>query len=77
MPKHVPEMVLDKGNYNIVDLLVKLNLASSKSQARRLVIEKAVKIDGKTINDPKANINIISNLVVQVGKRHFKKIKVK
>lgn len=77
MPERVPEIVLDKGDYNIIYLLVKLNLAPSKSQARRLVVEKAVKIDGKTINDLKANINVISNLVVQVGKRHFKKIKVK
>lgn len=77
MPERVPEMILDKGDYNIIDLLVKLNLAPSKGQSRRLVVERAVKIDGKIINDLKANINIISNLVVQVGKRHFKKIKVK
>lgn len=77
IPERVPEIVLDKSDYNIIDLLAKLNLAPSKSQARRLVIEKAVKIDGKTINDPKADINIVADLVVQVGKRHFKKIKVK
>ncbi len=77
IPERVPEIVLDKSDYNIIDLLAKLNLAPSKSQARRLVIEKAVKIDGRTINDPKADINIISDLVVQVGKRHFKKIRVK
>lgn len=77
IPERVPEMILDKGDYNIIDLLVKLNLAPSKGQSRRLVVERAVKIDGKIINDLKANINVISNLVVQVGKRHFKKIKVK
>ncbi|MDO8676294.1 MAG: tyrosine--tRNA ligase [Candidatus Azambacteria bacterium] len=77
MPERVPEMVLDKGDYSIIDLLVKLNLALSKNQARRLVLERAVKIGGKTVNDPKSNINIVSELVVQVGKRHFKKVKVK
>lgn len=77
LPDNIPITTLKAGEYNIVSLLVELKMVSSKSQARRLVIEKAVKIDGKTVNDLRADINVISDLVVQVGKRHFKKIKLK
>ena len=77
LPKNIPAVALNRDKYNIIDLLVEIGLAPSKSQARRLIVEKAVKIDGKTINEPKADINIISDLVVRVGKRHFKKIKLK
>lgn len=77
LPEKISTIVLKTKDYKIVDLLMTTKLAPSKSQARRLILGNAVKINGKTANDPKANININSDLVVQVGKRHFKKIKAK
>ncbi|MDO8574701.1 MAG: tyrosine--tRNA ligase [bacterium] len=77
LPKNIPLAVIKKGQYNIVDLLVRISLASSKSQARRLVTGGAVKINNKVLNDSKSDINVASGMIVQAGKRRFMKVKVK
>jgi len=56
-------------------LLVKINLAPSKTEARRLILQGGVKIDGKVKNDWKEKIKIKKDQVIQVGKRKFVKIK--
>ena len=52
-------------------------LVKSKSEARRLILENAVKLDGKIINDPRAKISIKKDAILQVGKKRFVKIKIK
>ncbi|GAH95702.1 unnamed protein product, partial [marine sediment metagenome] len=59
---------------NILDLLVKTKLASSKAEAKRLILQKGVKINSKVQKDWKAIIEIKKGLIVQKGKRHFAKI---
>lgn len=61
----------------IVDLLVHLQLQSSKSEARRMIQNGGIKINGEKVNDPQLVVSIIDNLIVQVGKRKFVKIKIK
>ncbi len=58
----------------LLDLLVKAKLASSKGEARRLIEQKGVKIDGKTENDWKATIEVKKGKIVQVGRRKFVKL---
>ena len=77
LPKKIPEVALKAGEYNIVDLLIAIGMAPSKSEARRLVIGRAVKVGGKPVDDFKKAVKISHGLVVQVGKRHFKKLKLK
>jgi DNA/RNA-binding domain of Phe-tRNA-synthetase-like protein len=58
-----------------ISSMEKNNLAKTKSEARRLIQQGAVKINGKQITD----INAISPLndgdMVQIGKRHVLKVK--
>lgn len=77
LPKKIPVVLLKTGSYNVADLLLGLNLVKSKSEARRLIKENAVKIGGEAIKDLKAKINIVSGLTVQVGKRRFVRIIIK
>jgi tyrosyl-tRNA synthetase len=56
---------------NVVDLLVEAGLAPSKSQARRLIDQGGVKIDGEPVNDIDLTIKVEDGIVVQVGKRRF------
>ena len=83
LPKNIEEVPIPKEvsitikERNIVELLMQLHFTPSRSQARRLVLANAVKVDNKVINDPNVRINVVSGMIVQVGKRHFKKIKVK
>lgn len=59
----------------IVELLRTAKLASSKSDARRLIEGKGIKIDGKTIDDIHETVSIASEgIVIQKGKRHFIRI---
>lgn len=76
-PGKMPAVSLKAGSYPIVDLLVSSGLAASKSQARRLVEQGAVKIDGGVVKDIKAELKIISSVIVQSGKRNFRKVTAK
>jgi len=62
---------------NIVEVLVITELASSKSEARRLIKEGGIKVDGKKVTDENFRIEKIDadGVVIQKGKRHFAKIK--
>ncbi len=77
LPDKITTIALVKGSYDIADLLSKSALVKSKSEARRLVKERAVKINGVVAKDLQIKINITSGLVIQVGKRRFARIKTK
>lgn len=74
LPENIPAATLNRNKYNIIDLLIAVDLAPSKSQARRLVSENAVKVDGHVVNDPMATINVSEGMTVQSGKRNFRKV---
>lgn len=59
---------------SILQLLSDTDLASSKSEARRLVEQGGVSIDGEKISDSKAIIKANKPITVKVGKRRFLKI---
>ncbi|MFA6255119.1 MAG: tyrosine--tRNA ligase [Patescibacteria group bacterium] len=61
---------------NIVEVLVATKLAASKSEARRLIKQGGVKVDGKEIKDENFIIGKIDKdgVVIQKGKRHFAKL---
>lgn len=75
IPSEIPEVELNEKSVPILDLLVKIKLASSKSDAKRLIEGKAVEIDGKIISDWKESIEIKNEMVIRAGKRKFAKIK--
>jgi len=61
---------------NIVDVLVVTKLASSKSEARRLIKQRGVRVDAKKVTDENFRLGKIDQdgIVIQKGKRHFAKI---
>jgi len=70
LPTDMPEFKNVTGQ-NIVDFIATANLAASKSEARRLIEQKAVKLNDQIID----NINAeIEEGILQVGKRRFAKI---
>lgn len=74
LPSKIPTFRAKKKSYPILDLLFDSGLTSSKSEAKRLILEKAVKISGKIIANWQAKIKIKKGMVLQVGKRKFKKL---
>jgi tyrosyl-tRNA synthetase len=76
LPEDIEEVEVAKEQpWNIERLLLELDLAPSKSEAHRLVTNNAVKVNGEIVSDPLAKIPAEKGMVVQVGKRQFKKIK--
>jgi len=74
LPTDIPEIKIKKAKFNILDLLVRTKLVSSKSEAKRLILQGGVKIDGEKQKDWKKIVEIKKGRIVQVGKRKFVKI---
>jgi tyrosyl-tRNA synthetase len=73
VPDDVPECRLplgDGGGSGLLEVLEALGMAKSRSEARRLVAQNAVSLDGKRVEDAALVLNRGSYLI-QVGKRRF------
>ncbi|MGC8976636.1 MAG: tyrosine--tRNA ligase [Candidatus Ratteibacteria bacterium] len=75
LPSEIPEIVSSDGEVEIVEFLYKTGMVSSKSEGRRLIVQKAVKINGEVINDPFIKIKVKDGMIFKIGKRKFFKIK--
>lgn len=78
LPEDIPVVSIKEDTLMLRDLLVILKLVSSNGEAKRLIEERAVSIfvDGieKKLEDPKTIIEILTGIVVKVGKRRYAKI---
>lgn len=78
IPEDIEELKLNAGRYDICELLTKnLSLFSSKGEARRMISNGGVKINGRKLAKELLDIEVENGMIVQVGKRKFKKIIVK
>jgi tyrosyl-tRNA synthetase len=75
LPQDIEAFTLKVGLYPLADLLVLVKLASSKSEARRLISQGGVKVNQQTVSDKPIQIEKKNDLIVQVGKRKFVRIK--
>jgi tyrosyl-tRNA synthetase len=74
-PEDIPEMKINKEKMGALNLVYATGLVKSKSQSKRLIKQGAVKIDGKKVEDWQEVINLKDNMIIQIGKRRFMKIK--
>ncbi|XOB42749.1 MAG: tyrosine--tRNA ligase [Candidatus Nealsonbacteria bacterium] len=74
LPSEIKKVKINKKEIDVLELLVELKLAPSKSEAKRLIQQNAVRIDGNLKNDWKEIIGIKKGMVVKVGKRKFVKV---
>ena len=75
-PTKIPIAKVARGDYKIADLLFQIGLASSKSEAIRLIEQGGVKINDQKIEDIHQTILIEDKMIIQVGKRKFIQIKI-
>ena len=68
------ETLVVSGQPVIVDFLAEKGLVKSKSEARRLIEQGGLKIDGRTIEGVSARLEFKGEAVVQVGKRKFVRV---
>lgn len=78
-PSDMPVLRLPAGKaklgIELLDLLLKAGV-KSKSEARRLVSQKGVKINGKVQDDIHLKIKIKEDIILQIGKRTFFRVRV-
>ena len=80
LPDDIQEVVveaeaLEDGTIWLAKLLVLLKLSPSTSEARRSIMQGAVKVNEEKVTDVKLNIRVKDGDIIQVGKRKFAKIK--
>ena len=72
IPDEVDEKQISAGTYKLADLLAETGLAASKGEARRLIEQGGVKINGEKASSATAEVQISSDAkLFQVGKRKF------
>jgi tyrosyl-tRNA synthetase len=73
VPDEIPEFKIDKNNseINIVELITTINFAPSRAEAKRLVMQGGVSINGKKISDFNSKLKLIEGMILKVGKRKF------
>ncbi len=72
--ENMPSVELDNEEYTIVDLLVASELCTSKSEARRLIEQGGVSVDGEKISNPNEVISLASPRKIKKGKKVFLKV---
>ena len=73
MPDEIQEYQLKKEDL-LVNIIADSGLLKSKSEARRMIKQSAVKIDGEAIKDIQYKVSIGDSFVLKVGKRKFLKV---
>ena len=77
IPDDIEETSVVSQTYKLADLLLQTNLAASKGEARRLIEQGGVKIDGEKVSNAQAEIKLNGDksFMIQVGKRKFLRVK--
>jgi len=78
IPDEMDELTLitETSGYSIANLLKEAGLASSTSEAIRMINQGAVKIAGEKVTDTKLEVPVATENVFQVGKRKFARVKI-
>ena len=76
-PSDVREVELSApdGHMWVAHILSKSGMVASASEAKRKIVEGAVRIDGVRVEDSQLSIQVDTEHVYSVGKRHFAKIR--
>ena len=81
-PEKIKELVLRKDNLKegkiwITELIVISGLIASKSEARRLIEQGGVRINGEKVSDPYLDLIVKEGMILKIGKLNFIKLVVK
>jgi tyrosyl-tRNA synthetase len=72
-PERLPILAWSKGR-TLLDLVASAGAVRSRSEARRLIEQRAVKVDSSTWDDPSATTDDADGKTIQIGKGRFFRI---
>ena len=73
MPSDMPEHRVARSPVALVDLLVEAGTAPSKNEARRLIRQGAVELDGERLSEDQP-VTVDRPRILKVGKKQFRKV---
>ncbi|MCK4893172.1 MAG: tyrosine--tRNA ligase [Calditrichia bacterium] len=74
VPQDIPTYAVGDKSQRIIDIMVDGGLVTGKGEARRLIRQGGVKLDGETITDEWLELKIDKERILKVGKRKFLKL---
>jgi tyrosyl-tRNA synthetase len=74
VPQDIPAFAVGDKSRRVIDIMVDSGLVTGKGEARRLIRQGGVKLDGETINDELLELNLDKEQILKVGKRKFLKL---
>ncbi|PJA96590.1 MAG: tyrosine--tRNA ligase [Ignavibacteriales bacterium CG_4_9_14_3_um_filter_34_10] len=74
LPDEIPELKFDIELMPILELIVKVGFAPSNNEARRLVKQGGVSVDGEKVTDLNFIVYFDKEKILKVGKRNFIKL---
>ena len=77
IPDDIQEIHITDNDKKLIDIIFENNLAESKSNARRLIEQGAVSINGDKINDVNFTLTESGEFVIKAGKKKFLKVIIK
>lgn len=75
LPQDIPEVEVKETQIWLPRLMVQAGLVPSTSEARRLIRQGAVRIDGQRLDDPDAELVVRDGAVLKAGKRKFVRLR--
>ena len=73
LPEQMPEIEVPAEGW-IVQIMVQAGLASSNNEARRLIGQGGVRLDGQRVDDPDLVLRLDRPTVIQIGRRRFARL---
>ena len=73
VPDDIDDYQLKEDNL-LVNIIADSGLLNSKSEARRMIKQSAVKVDGETVTDIHHKVKTSDSFILKVGKRKFLKV---
>ncbi|MCM8750348.1 tyrosine--tRNA ligase [Thermomicrobiaceae bacterium CFH 74404] len=73
LPEQMPEIEVPAEGW-IVQIMVQAGLASSNNEARRLIAQGGVRLDGQRVDDPDLVLRLDRPTVIQIGRRRFARL---
>ncbi len=77
LPDDIPEVEITSAPSTAARVLLQTALVSSSSEAKRMIKQLGVSINGDKITDPQTSVTPQTGMIVRVGKRKFARLKVK
>ncbi len=74
IPDTVPARAIRHGGYDALSFVMETGMVESRSDARRLIGEGAIEVDGKTLASPRENVSVRPGIIVRIGKKKIFRI---